>query len=90
MTPTWPVVLKAMDYEGLGLPPLQPAVAQKLQEQFVQEVGGLNQNPEDAAYRQRWLTATQHANDLLRAQIGWEAFNAYSRAAMLGSTVTTP
>lgn len=82
MTPTWPLALKAVDFETLGVTPPLQAVIQKLQDQFVKEVGGLNQNPADAAYGQRWLNATQRADDLLRAQIGWEAFNAYSLAAM--------
>lgn len=82
MTPTWPLALKAVDFEAMGLPAPMQAAIQKLQDQFVKEVGGLNQNPADAAYGQRWLNATQRADDLLRAQIGWQAFNAYSLAAM--------
>ncbi len=85
LTPTWPLALKAVDFQTLGVPaPLQAAI-EKLQDQFVKEVGGLNQNPADAAYGQRWLMATQRADDLLRAQIGWEAFNAYSLAVMHAS-----
>lgn len=85
MTPTWPLALKAVDFETLGVPAPMQAAIQKLQDQFVKEVGGLNQNPADAAYGQRWLNATQRADDLLRAQIGWEAFNAYSLATMHAS-----
>ena len=86
MTPTWPLVLRAVENGTLEVPPPIQAVIQKLQEQFVKEVGGLHQDPADAAYGQRWLNATQRADDLLRAQIGWEAFNAYSLAAMDADT----
>ncbi|OYW77304.1 MAG: hypothetical protein B7Z37_04865 [Verrucomicrobia bacterium 12-59-8] len=80
LKPTWPLALKQVDFEALGVPPPQQAAIQKLQEQFVKEVGGPNQNPADPAYGKAWLMATQRADDLLRAQIGWDAFNAYSIA----------
>lgn len=79
-TPTWPLALRAVNNGTLDVPPPMQAVIQQLQEQFVKEVGGPDQNPADPAYAERWLTATQRADDLLRAQIGWEAFNAYSLA----------
>lgn len=81
-TPQWPMVLKLADSASFpgqeALPPQIQAAVQKLQDQFVKEVGGTNQNPADPAYASRWLQASQRADDLLRAQIGWPAFNAYS------------
>lgn len=61
-----------------ALPAQYQTAVQKLQDQFVKEVGGTQQNAADPAYADRWLSATQRADDLLRAQIGWQAFNAYS------------
>ena len=89
LTPKWPLVLKLADPAAAAgsaaLPPQIQAAVQRVQEQFVKEVGGTNQNPADPAYAHRWIEATQRADDLLRAQIGWEAFNAHSLAVAKGA-----
>ncbi len=80
-TPQWPMIFKMTDAAAGGmqtLPAQYQAAVQKLQDQFVKEVGGTQQNAADPGYAERWLSATQRADDLLRAQIGWQAFNAYS------------
>jgi hypothetical protein len=52
----------------------QVAEWEKLQDDFVEAVGGPNQNPADPAYRARWISA-QLANDqAFRAKFGTQAF----------------
>lgn len=80
------MAMKPVDLQSLGFSPQQQALVQQVQAQFVKDVGGPNQDPADPAYGQRWLTAAQRADEILRAKIGWTAFNAYSRAIAIGNT----
>lgn len=83
LAPNWPLIMKAVDFQTIGFSPQQQAVVQQLQEQFVKDIGGTNQDPANPAYGKRWLTAAQIADEQLRAKIGWEAFNAYTIAAFM-------
>ena len=81
----WPLALQQPQAAGSGSPagntqagglsaPQSEAVSQA-QSQFVQDIGGPKQNPDDPAYRARWRKAQVFADDFLRAQLGWESFN---------------
>lgn len=76
--PDWPLILKTVDLGTLGLSSVQVDAIRQLQEQFVQDVGGPDQDPADPDYLNRWISASFRADDLLRAKIGWTAFNAYT------------
>jgi hypothetical protein len=68
----------------LAFRPLPPGVAASnprlqstlngLQQDFIADVGGPNQNPNDPAYYQRWITAQQASDELYRLQIGDQAY----------------
>jgi hypothetical protein len=63
-----------------SLTPSQAEAVQQLQRQFVEDIGGLNQNPSDPSYLKRWGTAQQDSDDSLRALMGWSAFSDYQLA----------
>jgi hypothetical protein len=68
----------------LAFVPLPPGVAadnprlaaavQALQQNFVDAMGGPNQDPNDPAYYQRWITAQQNNDELYHLQIGDQAY----------------
>jgi hypothetical protein len=68
--------------QASALSPAQTEVVRDLQQQFVQDIGGPNQNPADPVYLKKWQAAQKDSNDSLRAQLGWAAFEDYlSQAA---------
>ena len=46
-----------------------------LYQNFLGNIGGLNQDASDPAYRQRWITAQQLSDDEYQAAFGTDAFN---------------
>lgn len=78
--PQWPLVMLDMDLNALGLSNEQQAMVARLRDQFIAEVGGQNQNPADPNYLKRWQQAAPAMDEILRAQVGWTAFNAYTVA----------
>ena len=74
-----PVTLPMVLRDTLGTAPVLSAdelnQAAAIRDQFVNDIGGPNQDPADPAYRSRWNRAQSLADDILRAKIGWEAFN---------------
>jgi hypothetical protein len=52
----------------------QAAEWTRLQQDFIQAVGGTSQNATDPAYRERWLSAREQSDDLFRAKFGTEAY----------------
>ena len=60
---------------SIQLTDAQKAILQDIQKDFVEAVGGPDQNPSDPAYRDRWVTAVSESDDRLRSMIGWEGFN---------------
>lgn len=68
----------------LAFTPIPPAVAaanpqvadaiQGLQQDFINAVGGPNQNPNDPAYYQRWVTAQKSLDEQYHLLVGDEAF----------------
>jgi hypothetical protein len=45
-----------------------------MQNDFIEAVGGANQDPADPAYRERWISAREESDDLFRAKFGMEAY----------------
>ncbi len=52
----------------------QTALA-KIQDQFLNAIGGADQNPADPAYGERWTTAQEIADQNYKAYFGWVAFS---------------
>ncbi len=46
-----------------------------LYQNFVDAVGGVNQDPSDPAYRRRWISAQQQSDEQYEAMFGIDAFN---------------
>lgn len=66
-----------VNLDALGLSESQKRAVAQVQQQFVDAVGGLNQNPKDPAYLKRWQSAQQSANDQLRGILGSQAYLGY-------------
>ena len=75
-TPTrrivWPLVLQEIP----ELSPAQEAAKIRVMEDFIEKVGGADQDGSDPAYRDRWLALQPQADQQFRTLIGQEAFAA--------------
>jgi hypothetical protein len=54
--------------------PQKVSVAQLLQQSFVDAIGGLNQDPTDPAYLDRWASAQRISDEQFRLRFGAQAF----------------
>jgi hypothetical protein len=61
--------------------PEQIASIEKIQQQFVKDVGGPNQDPTDPEYEQKWKSAQWVADQIYKAKFGWRAYNDIVSAA---------
>ncbi len=77
--PQLPVVLQ--DLGGAVVTPAQAKVITRQQDDFIKQVGGEYQNPNDPAYLNRWISAERRAYEKLRAQIGDTAANQLATVA---------
>jgi hypothetical protein len=73
----YPVILQSAVQNDANLTETQKAAVRQMQQQFVDAVGGPNQDPSDPDYAARWHTARQDADDALRAQLGNQAYLTY-------------
>ena len=62
------------DTSGLNLNPVQQQEIANLQQNFVDAIGGENQNPSDPAYLNRWETAQSQIDQEFKVKFGWQAF----------------
>jgi hypothetical protein len=69
-----PVPLAFTDPSGLNLSEDQRQQLASLQQNFVNAIGGENQDPSDPAYYDRWMTATEQSNILFKLEFGIQAF----------------
>ena len=81
--PSMPLVLQSVDLDSIGLQPDQKAVVDRLRQQFIDEVGGPNQDPNDPAYIQRWQAAQPEIDNMLEGMIGINAYGKYELQARL-------
>jgi hypothetical protein len=65
-----PLVFQDVDPSALHLTDSQAAIINEIRQDFLQQVGGPNQDPNDPAYRQRWLPAQRQADDMLKGMLG--------------------
>ena len=68
----WPMVLQDIP----GLTPAQEAAKNRVMEDFIERIGGEDQDGNDPAYRERWLELQPLADQQFRVLIGQEAFAA--------------
>lgn len=76
-----PLALRKVDPGLLQLDPGQQAALAELREQFVQDIGGTNQDASDPTYGVRWQRAQPENDRLLRGMIGVNAFMRYQNEA---------
>jgi hypothetical protein len=72
-----PLALENVDLPRLGLNEDQTRLITALRENFVKEIGGYNQDPNDPAYRERWQKAQSESDEVLHAMLGNRAYQDY-------------
>jgi hypothetical protein len=72
-----PLVFQNVDLSQLILNADQLEAIDDLRQRFLDEIGGLQQDPRDPAYRQRWLKSQPQIDNDLRGMIGVAAFQNY-------------
>jgi hypothetical protein len=85
--PVYPFVLRNVNLDALGLTVAQKTAVQELQQQFINDVGGLNENPSDPGYLRRWQQAQPQSDQLLKAMLGITAWENYQ---LLAADPATP
>jgi hypothetical protein len=68
--PSMPLVLQPVDESALNLTEAQKQEIGQLRQQFMDEIGGTNQDPNDPAYLARWQKAQVRVDDTLRGLFG--------------------
>ena len=56
---------------------------------FIQDLGGIKQDPNDPSYHKKWMSAQSIADQRLRALVGYQAYNALSTAATQNDSPNT-
>jgi hypothetical protein len=78
--PLDPAVLVSPD-PATPMSELQVAEWQRLEQDFIEQIGGPNQNPRDPKYRERWQTAQEISDEMFRQKFGTEAFLRFNTEA---------
>lgn len=68
--PEMPLVFQDVDPAALHLTDAQVAIINGIKQDFLQQIGGMNQDPNDPAYRQKWMPAQRQADDMLKGMLG--------------------
>jgi hypothetical protein len=76
-----PLVFQQIDPATLTFSPSESRAIDHLQQWFITQVGGPSQDPNDPAYRQRWIEAQSQMDDMTRGMLGTTAFQEYQLAA---------
>ena len=77
-----PLVFQPMDPAAVNLTSEQLALVQKLQSDFITEVGAApGQDPADPAYAERWQKAQPQIDQQLRTMVGWQVYARFQNAA---------
>jgi hypothetical protein len=77
--PSYPLVFQKVNMDALGLSASDKAAIQQVQQQFINDIGGPNQNPNDPAYLPKWQQAQINADDALRELLGSQGYMAYEQ-----------
>jgi hypothetical protein len=78
---TLPLALQPIDPLALNLKPAQLKIINEVRQDFIDGIGGSNQDPNDPAYLKRWQQAQPAADDTLQAMLGNDAYTQYQLAA---------
>lgn len=76
-----PLVFQQVEPGALKLSDRQIDAINNMQQWFVDQLGGPEQDPNDPAYKERWLKTQPQMNDMMRGMIGVNAFEDYQLAA---------
>jgi len=79
--PVLPLVFQNVDLHALNLNNQQVQAINDLRQSFVDAIGGLNQDPQDPAYLDRWQKAQPEADLILQGMLGimaWETYQVLS------------
>lgn len=68
--PAMPYVLQDIDFSALNLDQEQQQMVAGLRQDFIDRIGGTNQDPNDPAYLARWQKAQAYEDSMLSAYIG--------------------
>jgi hypothetical protein len=85
-----PLVYQPVDPLSLGLGPEQVQAIENLRHRFLDEIGGLGQDPNAPAYLERWQQSQPSIDDDLRGMIGVNAYQDYQVRAQLGAPEIAP
>jgi hypothetical protein len=77
----FPLVFQTVDPQAFKISPEQQAILDRLQQNFLDQIGGANQDPNDPQYLARWKEAQPLINEQLKAQLGQDFFLKYQTAA---------
>ncbi len=83
-----PLVFQPADLTGLHLSDGQLEAVTNLRQRFLLEIGGVDQEPNDPAYRERWEESQPALDQDLRGFIGTRAFQEYQLRARSSAAVT--
>jgi hypothetical protein len=75
-----PLVFQAVDPKSMKITPDQQEIINQLQQSFLDQIGGTNQDPNDPQYRERWEQARPFIDQELKAQLGQAFFLQYEAA----------
>jgi hypothetical protein len=95
--PVYPLAFQNVNLDALELKAGQKeavmAAVAGVQQQFINQMGGANQDPSDPAYLERWRKAQSQVDNTLRGFLGGKTFMAYQLAAQTSpqnAATTTP
>jgi len=75
--PVYPLAFRQVDLAALGFGAAEKTAIDQVRQQFANDIGGADQNPEDPAYLARWQTAQANADEALRGALGSQEFMAF-------------
>ncbi|MGB8355318.1 MAG: hypothetical protein WCD79_15580, partial [Chthoniobacteraceae bacterium] len=78
-----PLAIQPVDPVAVGLSGGQQAVVEAIAQDFQNNVGGENQNPNDPTYLKRWQAAQPTSDDVMRESLGDSAYFQYVASAAL-------
>jgi hypothetical protein len=77
-----PLVFQEVDLAQLNLNPAQLQAIEDLRQRFLDQIGGLHQDPNDPGYLERWNKGQPELDNDLRGMIGFAAFQNYQIEAL--------
>jgi hypothetical protein len=88
--PTAPLVLQEVNPAALNLTSGQQELISRLRQQFIDQIGGTNQDPNDPDYLARWQKAQRQMDDTLRGTLGIKFFVNYRQQAEAANAAVWP